>query len=98
MKINQILQLSDINPLPSLARHAKLVEESGEFAEAILYKLNILNYKTMKEPVEGEAADVIICVIDTLKSLYPDMDHDEFNNMLQSQIDKKCNKWSNLFK
>lgn len=81
------------NRLPVLARNAKIMEELGEFSEALLHKLGHLPHKTMKEPIEGEAADVIICVVDALAGVYPSLNADELYEMLQLQLSKKSDKW-----
>ena len=47
------------------------MEEVGEFSEALMHKMGFLPHKTMKEPLVGEAADVIITVLDTLSAAYP---------------------------
>ena len=96
MDISKIVELSDLNQVPPLVRHAKMVEESGEFAEALLHKLGHLPHKTMKEPIEGEVADIIICALDTLRSVYMDMSREEFENMLQNQLDLKSKKWESI--
>lgn len=92
----KIVQLASVNTAPVLVRHTKLTEECGEFAEALLHKLGYLPHKTMKEPIEGEAADVIICVIDTLREVYQDLSKEEFFDMLQKQLDLKGQKWDNV--
>ena len=84
------------NTWPPLVRNAKIMEEVGEFSEALLFKLGHLPHKTMKEPIEGEAADIIICVIDTLQSVYPDLTADELNAMLEQQLAKKSQKWMDV--
>ena len=87
---------SAANTWTPLVRNAKIMEEVGEFSEALLFKLGHLPHKTMKEPIEGEAADVIICVIDTLQSVYPDLTVDELSDMLQQQLDRKSQKWTDV--
>ena len=69
------------------------MEELGEFSEALLHKLGHLPHKTMKEPIEGEAADIMICVIDTLAGAYPEMSAEGLTDMLLSQLDLKSEKW-----
>lgn len=81
------------NAFPALARNAKIMEEVGEFSEALLHKFGFLPHKKLKEPIEGEAADVIMCVIDTLASAYPELSSGELAEMLSAQIDKKSRKW-----
>lgn len=81
------------NTFPVLARNAKTMEELGEFSEALLHKLGHLPHKTMKEPIEGEAADVIICIVDALAGAYPELTADELSDMLKAQLKKKAQKW-----
>jgi NTP pyrophosphatase (non-canonical NTP hydrolase) len=96
MNIDNIMRLSAKWDAPVLVRHTKLVEECGEFAEAVLAKLGHLPHKTMKEPAMGEAADVIICVIDTVRELYLTMSDDDFKIFLQEQLDLKSKKWEDV--
>jgi NTP pyrophosphatase (non-canonical NTP hydrolase) len=96
MNLDKIIKLSSINNVPVLARHAKMTEECGEFAEALLHNLGYSPHKTMKEPIEGEAADVIICVIDVLREVYRDLSTEEFKSMLQYQLDLKSKKWESI--
>lgn len=96
MNLDKIIQLSSINTVPVFVRHTKMVEECGEFAEALLHHHGYLPHKTMKEPIEGEAADVIICVLDTLRSVYKDIPQQEFLDMLQKQLDLKAKKWEDV--
>ena len=82
-----------INKFPILARNSKIMEELGEFSEALLHKLGFLPHKKMKEPIEGEAADIIICVIDALAGAYPDKSETELVDMLELQLTLKSEKW-----
>ena len=93
--INAIFKIAqyDANKWSPLVRNAKIMEEVGEFSEALLFKLGHLPHKKMKEPIEGEAADVILCILDTLASVYPEMTHDELSEMLEKQLIKKSQKW-----
>lgn len=91
-KLFEIAQLES-NTWSPLVRNAKIMEEVGEFSEALLHKLGHLPHKTMKEPIEGEAADIILCVIDTLASVYPDLTPIELANMLSLHLEKKSQKW-----
>ena len=84
---------SESNAWPALVRNAKIMEEVGEFSEALLHKLGYLPHKIMKEPIEGEAADIIICVIDTLASAYPDLTPTQLTDMITHQLGKKSQKW-----
>lgn len=95
--IKQLFALAkSYNTWVPLARNSKLMEEVGEFSEALLFKLGYLPHKTVKEPIEGEAADIIICVVDTLQSVYPDLSPDELTEMLQKQLAKKSEKWKDV--
>lgn len=87
---------SPINTFPVLARNSKTMEELGEFSEALLHKLGHLPHKTMKEPIEGEAADVIICIIDALTGAYPELTPTQLNDMLMHQLNLKSQKWSSV--
>jgi hypothetical protein len=41
-------------------------------------------------------ADIIICALDTLRSVYMDLSREEFENMLQHQLDLKSKKWKTI--
>lgn len=84
------------NTKPIFVRLAKVMEEVGEFAEAIAYNQGFLPHKKLKEPVEGEAADVIITVIDTLVAAYPKLSEYQLCEMLLQQLDLKSDKWKNI--
>ncbi len=86
------------NTFPLFVRNSKIMEELGEFSEALMHKLGYLPHKTMKEPLMGEAADVIICVLDTLSAAYPELTEDELYNELQEQFVKKSEKWKTVMK
>lgn len=77
-------------------RMLKIVEEVGELAEAIAHKQGFLPHKTMKEPPEGEVADVIITALDTLVALYPDLSLNKVRTMLAEQLVKKSTKWQTV--
>lgn len=87
------ISCSPANTFPVLARNAKTMEELGEFSEALLHKLGHLPHKTMKEPIEGEAADIIICVIDALAGAYPELTPNELAAILTTQLSIKSQKW-----
>jgi len=96
--INRLFEISctPTNNFPVLARNSKIMEELGEFSEALLHKLGMLPHKEMKEPIEGEAADVIICVIDALAGAYPEMTAEGLTGMLEFQLGKKSLKWKTV--
>lgn len=87
------LSKNKLNTLPLFVRNSKIMEEVGEFSEAVMFQQGYLPHKNMKEPLEGEAADVIICVLDTLAAAYPDKTVDELVVMLSDQLSVKCEKW-----
>lgn len=88
-------QQSD-NLLPPQVRSAKLMEEVGEFAETVLVAHGYLTHKKPKEPPEGEAADVIICVLDTLAGVYPELSPEWLIDSLMVQLIKKRAKWTDV--
>ncbi len=98
--IKKVFELSrgKTNTLPVLARNAKLMEETGEFSQALLYKLGYLPHKNVEEPLIGETADVVLCVLDTLASAYPENTPEELQQMLLEQLEKKSKKWEKVMK
>ena len=93
---DQIIKLSRINPMPIFARSTKLTEEVGEFAEALLHHEGYLPHKVMKEGIEGEAADIIICVIDVLVAAYPTLSDTEIVDLVNAQLHLKSEKWRTI--
>lgn len=72
---------------------AKLLEEAGEFAQASLAKNGDINPKKLKHPeqVFEEAADTIICVLDTIGRIYK---HEiTAGKLTEDKITKKIAKW-----
>lgn len=92
------LSRGETNTLPVLARNSKLMEETGEFSQALLYKLGYLPHKNIEEPLIGETADVILCLLDTLSSAYPENTPEELQEMLLEQLEKKSKKWEKVMK
>lgn len=74
----------------------KLMEEVGELAECINFQLGYLPHKTMKEPLVGEAADVVQNVLAILAKAYPDLDSDEIVALLFDHLEKKTDKWESV--
>lgn len=74
----------------------KLMEEVGEFAETVNFHQGYLPHKVMKEPVIGEAADVIQNVIAMLAKVYDDMTGPEIAAMLEQYLDSKTDKWESI--
>jgi NTP pyrophosphatase (non-canonical NTP hydrolase) len=71
----------------------KLMEEVGEFAEAINFALGNLPHKKVKESPFGEAADVVQCVIALLVKTYPQMDNERIIEELYKQMVVKNDKY-----
>jgi NTP pyrophosphatase (non-canonical NTP hydrolase) len=72
----------------------KLTEETGELAEATLVEMGLLS-KKLKEPIEGEVADVIQCAFSILVKLNPEKSDKEIIALLVEQLNKKTAKWEN---
>jgi NTP pyrophosphatase (non-canonical NTP hydrolase) len=94
----KISRTQSLGLFPTLARNAKIMEEVGEFSEALLHKLGYLPHKEMKEPLVGEAADVIITVIDTLCAAYPEMNEEQLIMTLNEHLRLKSEKWKKVTK
>ena len=92
--IQEIIHISHHYEPKSLeAITLKLMEEVGELAEAVNHKLGNLPHKTMKEPLEGEVADIINCAIAVLVKAYPESSPEDVYAMLGFQLVKKTKKW-----
>lgn len=85
---------TDANPVYFLM--LKLMEEVGELSEAVNHQLGHLPHKTMKEPVAGEIADVILLAISLLPPLYPDLNQEELMEVLKDQLKLKTAKWESI--
>lgn len=96
MNIDKIIALANENPAHVAIRHMKLVEECGEFAEALLVTQGYLTHKVLKEPLMGELADVIICALDTAREAYKHLSDQQFMDELQKQLDLKSKKWEDV--
>jgi hypothetical protein len=81
---------------PPLARLGKVFEEGGEFSETVMHSLGYLPHKAPKESPFGEAADVIICLVDTLASVYPMLSPAHITDMLEEQLVIKSEKWKRV--
>ena len=83
------------DPKPVLGLLAKLFEEGGETAEATLHCLGYLPHKTMKEPLVGEIADVILCAV----ALYARLSQEEgfstetISDDILASLETKMSKW-----
>jgi len=74
----------------------KMMEEVGEFAEAINHACGYLPHKTMKEPAIAEAADVIQNVCCILGVLYPDKTPQQLFVELARALETKTDKWESV--
>ena len=81
---------------PPLARLGKLFEECGEFSETVVHNQGFLPHKSPKESPFGEAADVFICLIDTLASLYPESTPELISLCFIEAVETKRDKWQKV--
>lgn len=79
--------------LPTSAKGLKACEEMGELATAALYEQGYLQHKRVNESSFGEAADVVICVLDLLQALHPNLSHKQVVLELAHSLDTKFQKW-----
>ena len=95
---NEIFELSrsKYNNKPLFVRNSKIMEELGEFSEALMHQEGYLPHKTMKEELAGEAADVIICVLDTFAAANPGLTVFEVSALLQKHLELKTAKWERV--
>jgi len=81
------------------AKFMKLMEEVGELSEAALFEQGYNQHKPA--PVEdsfGEGADVILCVVDIVSRLHPEMSTGEVYGRIQQALRNKYNKWERRIK
>lgn len=72
----------------------KLMEEVGELAEALLYEDGLLPHKApLKEPSVGEAADIILMVMQVLANHYK-ISPKELLVLLKCHLETKLTKWN----
>ena len=76
---------------------AKLFEEGGEFSEACMIKLGKLSTKTAETPIDDfyEAADMIICILDLLIKINPELSKGVAIKGLTFALEQKTEKWKN---
>lgn len=94
--INEALNISRADKKPTLFKITKLQEEGGELAEAVLYNEGFLPHKTMKEPLVGEVADVMLVALDVLCASYPHLTNEELIKLLSEQLMLKSAKWKKI--
>lgn len=92
----QALEVSRSDVKPTLFKMVKLQEECGELAEAVLCNENFMPHKTMKEPLVGEVADVILVALDVYRASYPSLSDEELVSQLINQMETKLNKWRSI--
>jgi hypothetical protein len=92
----RMIQLGQLEPKPLANLALKAAEEMGELAEAVNHLQGFLPHKKMKEPIEGEVADVINCVITVLIKAYPNKSAHEIYDMLEQQLIIKADKWEKV--
>jgi hypothetical protein len=94
--LTNIARLGNLDPKCDYSLVLKLMEEVGEFSECFNHLKGNLPHKTMKEKIEGEAADVIICAIAVIARVYPDLSPDSAIKLIMSQLALKSEKWNNV--
>ena len=81
------------------AKFMKLQEVVGELAETALYEQGYNQHKpTPEEDSFGEGADVILCVVDIVSRLHPEMPTSQVYAHLQHALRTKYNKWERRIK
>ena len=94
--LQKIVDLSKRDQFSVFARNAKLMEEIGEFSEALLHNQGLLPHKQMKEPLEGEVADVIICLLYTYLVTNPSLTAQDLQRTIGEQLNKKLMVWERI--
>ena len=89
---------NDTNALPKSDKIRKLMEEVGELSKASLVEDGVLKAADGMESLLGEAADVILMVIDIVSSYYPEINGGELSDALQNKIYLKYAKWATYMK
>jgi len=86
----------ELETAPPAILGLKLAEECGEFAEALSKELGYLQHKELKEPLMGEAADIINVVLATLVMTYPDKPLGDLIRELRDHMEIKNIKYKNI--
>lgn len=84
----------DIKPLG--AKLGKLMEEVGELAECVNIHQGFITHKVMKEPLEGEVADVVQCALAILVDANPELTKKECLDLFLEQFERKNYKWETV--
>lgn len=95
-QLERVVLLSTKDPKSTESMGLKLMEEVGEYAEALNHSLGNLPHKTMKEPPTGEAADTIQLVVCILARIYPTHSPSELIAELAQWLEFKNDKWEAL--
>ena len=88
----------DLNALSKPDKIRKLMEEVGELSKASLAQDGVLKATADMESLLGEAADVILMVIDIVSAYYPEIEGAELSDALQNKIYLKYAKWATYMK
>lgn len=91
--IERIISLSQQDDVSALVMLAKLTEEVGELAEAVLYDSGYNQHKKMKEPTISEVADVIQVALAVLTKSYPGNTPEMLAKSLSVHLERKTDKW-----
>jgi len=75
----------------------KIMEELGEFSEAVLVEQGHMPRKVLNEDSFGEAADVINCVCAALVAVWPNMSETEIREKLESELSRKNDKFIAIY-
>lgn len=92
LQIMRTARITNADRWPILASLAKLTEEVGETSEATLVELGFMR-KDLKEGITGEAADVIICLLDILARVRSYQSPEELLTELDAELHRKSLKW-----
>lgn len=77
-----------------LAVNSKLAEEYGEFIIETMIRIGLINDKPSNdESIFEEAADVMICLLDSLTKCCPELTENEICANLDKALSKKKRKW-----
>lgn len=93
---DRMIELGQREPKSLFALFTCLVAETGELAEAVNASLGFLPHKQMKEPLEGEVADVINSAIAVLAKAYPLESGAQIKARLLEQLHRKATKWAQV--
>lgn len=92
LAIKNVVRLTprDVKSLYGMTTH--LMQEVGELAECVEVHEGHRD-KALKEPIEGEVADVVQCAIAILARVYPGLTGDALLGVLAKSLNLKNAKW-----